>query len=199
MNTLKIFGWLSHFLWVTMLLLCIFFGLLVYSDFSNTDHQTWLIQFMGKEVSNDENTVYFRVFSLISYITYLLYFYAITLFNLCVRLFEKRIFFDEKIIKRLKKIGLILITNLIIVFLLGKLFVIRSERIIKRFKKIGLSFITNFIIVFLLGKLFVIHSEKVIQASTNFSSQILTKLEAPLGSLILAFFFLVLSQVFKEA
>jgi len=167
MRTLKIFGWLSHFLWVSMLLFDVFFGLLVYADFSNTDHQTWFIQFMGKEVSNDENTVYFRAFSLIAYVTYLLYFYAITLFNLCVRLFEKRIFFDKKIIKR--------------------------------FKKIGLIFITNFIIVFLLGKLFVIHSEKVIQASTNFSSQILTKLEAPLGSLILGFFFLVLSKVFKEA
>src|SRR5690554_4773161 len=167
MKTLKIFGWLSHFLWVGMLLFGVFFGVLVYADFSNTDYQTWFIQFMGKEVPVNENTVYFRAFSLIAYVTYLLYFYAITLFNLCVRKFEKRIFFDEKIIKH--------------------------------FKNIGFIFITNFIIVFLLDRMFVIHSEKVIQASTNFSNTLLTKLEAPLGSLIIGFFFLVLSKVFKEA
>src|SRR5690554_1381086 len=113
------------------------------------------------------NKSYFQIFISICFIVYLLYFYTITLFNLCVRKFEKRIFFDEKIIKH--------------------------------FKNIGFIFITNFIIVFLLDRMFVIHSEKVIQASTNFSSTILTKLEAPLGSLILGFFFLVLSQVFKEA
>ncbi|SEI02353.1 Protein of unknown function [Paenimyroides aquimaris] len=168
MRTLKIFGWLSHFLWATMLLLCIFFGVLVYSEFNNNqEYQNWLIEFMGREVATENNKSYFQIFISVCFIVYLLYFYAITLFNLCVRKFEKRIFFDEKIIKR--------------------------------FKKVGFIFITNFIIVFLLDRMFVIHSEKTIQASTNFSNSILTKLEAPLGSLIIGFFFLVLSQVFKEA
>lgn len=167
MRTLKIFGWLSHFLWVSMLLLCVFFGLLVYSEFSSVNHQDWFIEFMGREISTEDNKVYFRIFIIICFAIYIMYFYAITLFNLCVRQFEKRIFFEDKIIKR--------------------------------FKKVGSIFIANFIIIFLLGKMFVIHSEKITQTSTNFSSQVLTKLEAPLGSLILGFFFLVLSQVFKEA
>ena len=167
MKTLKIFGWLSHFLWASILLLSIFFGLLVYSEFNSVDHQDWFIEFMGREISIEDNKVYFRIFIIICFVVYIMYFYAITLFNLCVRQFEKRIFFDDKIIKR--------------------------------FKKIGSIFITNFIIIFILGKIFIIHSEKIIKESTNFSVQILTKLEAPLGSLILGFFFLVLSQVFKEA
>jgi len=168
MKTLKIFGWLSHFLWVSMLLFGVFFGILVYSEFNNSqEHQNWLVEFMGREVATESNKSYFQIFISICCIVYLLYFYAITLFNLCVRKFEKRIFFDEKIIKH--------------------------------FKNIGFIFITNFIIVFLLDRMFVIHSEKVIQASTNFSNTLLTKLEAPLGSLIIGFFFLVLSKVFKEA
>ena len=47
--------------------------------------------------------------------------------------------------------------------------------------------------------MFKIHSEQIITSSTNFSQSILTKLNAPMGSLIIGFFFLVLSQVFKEA
>ncbi len=167
MRTLKIFGWLSHFLWASMLLLCIFFGMLVYSEFVNEDQTTWFISFFGREIPIENNKGYVKVFMIICYIIYLFYFYAVTLFNLCVRKFENRIFFDLKIINR--------------------------------FRKIGLIFITNYIIVFLLGKLFVIHSEKSFHESTNFSKVILNELEAPLGGLIIGFFFLVLSQVFKEA
>lgn len=167
MKTLKIFGWLSHFLWVSMLLLCIFFGILVYSEFVNEEQSTWFINFFRREVSIEDNKIYVKVFMFICYIIYLLYFYAVTLFNLCVRKFENRIFFDLKIIKR--------------------------------FRKIGIIFIVNYLAVFILGKLFVIHSEKTIQESTNFSKTILKELEAPLGGLIIGFFFLVLSQVFKEA
>ncbi len=167
MRTLKIFGWLSHFLWVTMLILCIFFGKVVYSEFVSEDQNIWLVKFLGSKISPEENIIYVKVFIIICYIIYLLYFYAVTLFNLCVRKFEKRIFFDLKIIKR--------------------------------FRKIGLIFITNFIIVFILGKLFEIHSEASVDGSTKFSKVILKELAAPLGGLIIGFFFLVLSQVFKEA
>lgn len=167
MKTLKIFGWLSHFLWASMMVLSVFFGMLVYSDFKHTNHQTWLIEFMGKEIPVENNTIYFRTFLIISYLVYLLYFYAVFLFNLCVRQFEKRLFFDDKIISR--------------------------------FKKIGFVFVASYIAVFLLGKLFTIHSERVITSSTNLSERIISELKAPLGGLIIGFFFLVLSQVFKEA
>ncbi|WP_177760617.1 DUF2975 domain-containing protein [Flavobacterium sp. I3-2] len=167
MKTLKIFGWLSHFLWASMLLLTIFFGILVYSEFTSTYSESWFIEFMGKEIQNDSKKTYLLTFMLICFCIYSLYFYAITLFNLCVRKFEKRIFFDHSIIKR--------------------------------FRKIGIIFISNYIAVLILGKVFSIHSGKEITSSTDFSTIVLEKLDSPLGSLIIGFFFLVLSQVFKEA
>ena len=167
MRTLKIFGWLSHFLWVSMLLLTIFFGILVYSEFSSSYSESWLVEFMGKEIQSESKKTYLLIFMLLCFGIYVMYFYAITLFNLCVRKFEKRIFFDLSIIKQ--------------------------------FKKIGIIFISNYIAVLILGKIFSIHSEKDITSSTDFSTIVLEKLDSPLGSLIIGFFFLVLSQVFKEA
>lgn len=167
MKTLKIFGWLSHFLWASMLILTIFFGILVYSEFTTNYSETWFIEFMGKEIQNDSKKTYLLTFMLLCLGIYSLYFYAITLFNLCVRKFEQRIFFDESIIKR--------------------------------FKKIGIIFISNYIAVLIIGKVLTIHSEKIITNSTNFSTSVLEKLDSPLGSLMIGFFFLVLSQVFKEA
>ena len=167
MKTLKIFGWLSHFLWASMLLLTIFFGILVYSEFTTSYNETWFIEFMGKEIQTDSQKPYLLIFMLLCLVIYVMYFYAIILFNLCVRKFEKRIFFDESVIKR--------------------------------FKKIGIIFISNYIVVLILGKIFTIHSEKNITNSTDFSTSVLEKLDSPLGSLMIGFFFLVLSQVFKEA
>ena len=167
MRTLKIFGWLSHFLWASMLLLTIFFGILVYSEFTTTYSESWFIEFMGKEIHTDSQKTYLLTFMVLCFGIYVLYFYAITLFNLCVRKFEKRIFFDLSIIKR--------------------------------FKIIGIIFITNYIVILILGKIFSIHSAKEITSSTDFSTSVLEKLDSPLGSLIIGFFFLVLSQVFKEA
>jgi len=167
MRTLKIFGWLSHFLWATMFILCVFFGILIYSEFTNNNQQDWFIQFWGKTIPTENNKKYLIVFLLVSYVIYLLYFYAIFLFNLCVRKFEKRIFFDQSIINR--------------------------------FRKIGLIFIINYFVIFLLGKIFIIHSEKLVRSSTNFSEVILNELKAPMGSLIIGFFFIVLGQAFKEA
>src|SRR5690606_18491158 len=71
--------------------------------------------------------------------------------------------------------------------------------IIKQFKTIGIIFITNYILITILDFVFKIHSEQAITSSTNFSESILNKLSAPMGSLIIGFFFLVLSQVFKVA
>nr|WP_297308505.1 DUF2975 domain-containing protein [uncultured Flavobacterium sp.] len=167
MKILKIFGWLSHFLWASMLLLTIFFGVLVYSEFTSSHSETWFIELMGKEIQTESRKSYILTFMLLCFAVYVMYFYAITLFNLCIRKFEKRIFFDESIIKR--------------------------------FKKIGIIFISNYIAVLILGKIFTIHSEKNITSSTDFSTNVLEKLDSPLGSLMIGFFFLVLSQVFKEA
>ena len=167
MRTLKLFGWLSHFLWASMLLLSIFFGILLYSEFSVTNHDNWIIEFLGYKISSKDNKTYIRVFMIICFLIYLSFLYAITLFNLCVRKFEKRIFFDAFIINQ--------------------------------FRTIGAVFIINYILITLLDFMFKIHSEQIITASTNFSQSLLTKLNAPMGSLIIGFFFLVLSQVFKEA
>jgi len=167
MRTLKLFGWLSHFLWASMVILSIFFGILLYSEFNVTNHDNWLIEFMGNKISAEDNKTYIRSFMLICFLIYLGFFYAITLFNLCVRKFEKKVFFDRFIINK--------------------------------FRTIGIIFITNYIIITILDFMFKIHSEQIITSSTNFSQSILTKLNAPMGSLIIGFFFLVLSQVFKEA
>lgn len=167
MKALKIFGWLSHFLWASMLLLTIFFGILIYSEFNSSHSESWLVEFLGKQIPTETKKSYLLIFMVLCFAIYVLYFYAITLFNLCVRKFEKKIFFDETIIKR--------------------------------FKKIGIIFITNYISVLILGKIFSIHSAQVKTETTNFSNSVLEKLNSPLGSLMLGFFFLVLSQVFKEA
>lgn len=167
MKTLKLFGWLSHFLWASMIILTVFFGILLYSEFRINNYDNWLITFIGRTIDTNENFLYLRSFMITCFVIYLGYFYAITLFNLCVRKFEKRIFFHPFIIKQ--------------------------------FKTIGIIFITNYILITILDFVFKIHSEQAITSSTNFSESILNKLSAPMGSLIIGFFFLVLSQVFKEA
>ena len=96
MKTLKIFGWLSHFLWASMLILALFFGILLYSEFNVTNHDNWLIEFMGNKISKEDNKNYIRSFMIICFIIFLSFLYAITLFNLCVRKFEKRIFFRKR-------------------------------------------------------------------------------------------------------
>lgn len=167
MRTIKIFGWLSHFLWATLVLLSIFFSILVYGTLTDATDQSWLIQFMGKDVANDQKTLYFRTFVCLSYAIYLLYFYAIILFNLCVRMFEKKQFFDQKIIQR--------------------------------FKKIGLIFVANYLMAYALGKIFTIYSDNTVAKLTNFSELVITKIQTPLSGLMIGFFFLVLSKIFKEA
>jgi len=89
MRTLKIFGWLSHFLWASMLLFTIFFAILVYSEFSSTYSESWFIEFMGKEIQMESKKTYILTFMILCFGIYTLYFYAIALFNLCVRKFKK--------------------------------------------------------------------------------------------------------------
>ena len=115
MRTLKLFGWLSHFLWASMLLLSIFFGILLYSEFSVTNHDNWMIEFLGNKISSKDNKTYIRVFMIICFLIYLSFLYAITLFNLCVRKFEKRIFFDAFIINQFRTIGAVFIINYILI------------------------------------------------------------------------------------
>ncbi len=128
MKTLKIFGWLSHFLVVAVFLLGIVFTLMIYSEFSNTDQKNWMISFMGNEVSTSDNKYYLLLFLGICYALYLLYFYAVWLFNLCVRSFEKRSFFHAKTIRRFRIIGYLFIFIYAITWVMGNVFSIHSER-----------------------------------------------------------------------
>lgn len=167
MKSLKIFGWMSHFLLVAVFLLGVLFSLMIYSEFSNLNQEDWTITVMGKEVGIADNKYYLLLFLSICYALYLLYFYAIWLFNLCVRSFEKRIFFHVKIIRR--------------------------------FRVIGYLFVFIYVATWLIGNAFSIHSDRVPSGSTDFSHQLISELQQPLGGLIIGFLFIVLGEVFHEA
>lgn|SRR5690606_5468111 len=170
MRTLKIFGWLSHFLWVYMLIICIIYGITFLPEITKDNQPLMLVTFLGDKIPIENNGIYAKAFIIICYIIYFIYFYAISLFNLCVLKFKKSNFFDSKNIKRFQKIGLIFIVNYIIVFLLGKMFDINVTA----------------------------ENNSVFQYN-NISKPILKELQSPLGGLLIGVFFLVLSQVFKEA
>ena len=50
-----------------------------------------------------------------------------------------------------------------------------------------------------LGKIFTIYSDNTVAKLTNFSELVITKIQTPLSGLMIGFFFLVLSKIFKEA
>lgn len=167
MKPLKIFGWLSHFLLVTVFLLGIVFAIMIYSEFGTIHQQNWLITFLGREVNASEDKYYLILFLSICYTLYILYVYTIWLFNLCVRSFEKRVFFNVKIIRR--------------------------------FRTIGYIFVFIYLTTWVLSKVFSIHSSRIPTASTDFSRQLVSELQQPLGGLIIGFLFIVLAEVFNEA
>lgn len=170
MKTLKTFGWLSRFLWIYMLVVCIIYGITFLPEITKENQPLMLVTFLGNKIPIENNGIYAKIFIIICYIIYLIYFYAVTLFNLCVLKFEKSNFFDSKSIKRFQKIGFIFIANYLIVFLLGKMY------------DINVASENNSIFLY-----------------NNISRPILKELQAPLGGLFIGVFFLVLSQVFIEA
>ena len=167
MRTLKIFGWLSHFLLVTIFLLGILFFLATKSSFRYDNYSEWTLLINGTEDVYNKSII-IKGFLILSWILYILYFIAIFLFNLSVRNFEKRDFYNNKHSKRFKRIGIIFIFNYLLTFALSKYLIIKRP-------------------------------EDSIEIILPISEAIFNQLQSPLGGLIIGFFFLVLSQVFKEA
>jgi len=167
MRTLKIFGWLSHFLTVAIFLFGIIFFLATKSSFRYDDYSEWTLLINGDEFI-DEKDIIIKSFFILIWILYILYFVAIFLFNLSVRNFEKRDFYNNKHSKRFNWIGLIFIFNYSVALILSNYIIIQRP-------------------------------DDVIDKSLPFSEIAFNQLQSPLGGLIIGFFFLVLSQVFKEA
>jgi len=167
MKTLKIFGWLSHFLMITIFLIGILFFLATKSSFRFDDYSKWTLLINNIQETNHKGT-YIKMFFILIWILYILYFIAIFIFNLSVRDFEKRIFISLKHSNRFRLVGIIFIFNYIISLILNQYIIIRTP-------------------------------DDPTQTSHLFSEKILTNFQTPLGGLIIGFFFLVLSQVFKEA
>lgn len=170
MRTLKIFRWLSHFLLIYMIGTCVMYGITFLPEIVKENQPLMLVKFLGDKIPIEKNGIYIKIFIITCYVIYLVYVYAIILFNLCVLKFEKKIFFHVKNINMLKKIGYIFIINYIIVFLIGKIFSIELAT-------------TN-------TNLFLYN---------NFSKPVLKELESPLGGLLLGLLFLTLSKVFEIA
>lgn len=167
MKTLKIFGWLSHFLTVVIFLFGIIFFFATKSSFRYDDYSEWILLINGHNVVENKGVI-IKSFFILIWILYILYFVAIFLFNLSVRNFEKRDFYNDK----------------------------HSIR----FNWIGILFIFNYTVTFILSKYIVIQRpDDVIDKNLPFSEVAFNQLQSPLGGLIIGFFFLVLSQVFKEA
>lgn len=167
MNTLKIFGWLSHFLTVTIFLLGIIFFFATKSSFNYDDYSEWTLLINDIPQTNHKE-IYIKAFFILISILYILYFISVFTFNLSVRDFEKKIFISLKHAKRFKVIGFIFIINYIVTKLLNHFILIQTPDYPAK---------TNYV----------------------FSDKIFTEFQTPLGGLIIGFFFLVLSQVFKEA
>ena len=167
MRTLKIFGWLSHFLTVAIFLFGIIFFLATKSSFRYDDYSEWILLINDNNVVEKKDII-IKSFFILIWILYILYFIAIFLFNLSVRNFEKRDFYNNKHSKRFNWIGIIFIFNYLITFALSKYLIIKRP-------------------------------EDSIEITLPISEAIFNQLQSPLGGLIIGFFFLVLSQVFKEA
>jgi len=167
MRTLKIFGWLSHFLTVAIFLFGIIFFFATKSSFRYDDFSEWTLLINGDEFI-EEKDIIIKSFFILIWILYILYFVAIFLFNLSVRNFEKRDFYNNKHSKRFNWIGLIFIINYLLTFTLSKYLIIQRP-------------------------------DDFVDKSLPFSELAFRQLQSPLGGLIIGFFFLVLSQVFKEA
>ena len=167
MRTLKILGWLTHFLTVAIFLFGIVFFFATKSSFRYDDFSEWILFINGTELIEDKSVI-IKSFFIIIWILYLLYFVAIFLFNLSVRNFEKRDFYNNKHSKRFNWIGIIFIFNYTVALILSNYLIIQRP-------------------------------DDIIDKSLPFSKLAFTQLQSPLGGLIIGFFFLVLSQVFKEA
>lgn len=167
MKTLKIFGWLSHFLVITLFVLGIIFFLATKSSFRFDDYSKWTLLINDIEKINHKDLI-IKGFLIVIWILYILYFIAIFLFNLSVRNFEKKDFYNDKHSKRFRWIGVIFIFNYIV--------------------SLGLS-----------KSILIVRPDDVISKSLPISETVFREFQTPLGGLIIGFFFLVLSQVFKEA
>lgn len=167
MRTLKIFGWLSHFLTVAIFLFGIIFFFATKSSFRYDDFSEWILLINSNNVVEKKDII-IKSFFILIWILYILYFIAIFLFNLSVRNFEKRDFYNYKDSKRFNWIGIIFVFNYTVALILS-------------------SYIT------------IQRPDDVIDKSLPFSEIAFNQLQSPLGGLIIGFFFLVLSKVFKEA
>ncbi len=83
MRTLKIFGWLSHFLIVTIFLFGIIFFLATKSSFRYDDYSEWTLLINDISILANKGVV-IKSFLILIWILYILYFIAIFLFNLSV-------------------------------------------------------------------------------------------------------------------
>lgn len=167
MRTLKIFGWLSHFLTVAIFLFGIIFFLATKSSFRYDDFSGWTLLINGSEHIYNKDLI-IKGFFLLVWFLYLLYFVAVFLFNLSVRNFEKRDFYNHKHSKRFNWIGGIFIFNYIVALILSNYIIIQRP-------------------------------DDIIDKTLPISESAFKEFQTPLGGLLIGFFFLVLSQVFKEA
>lgn len=167
MRTLKLFGWLCHFLTVTIFLLGIIFFLATKSSFQFDDFSQWTIVINDIQ-QNDNKDFFIKSFFIAIWIMYIIYFVAIFIFNLSVRDFEKKKFIHSNHIKRFQWIGILFIFNYLVSALIKQFIIIRK-------------------------------TDDPIEVAFIFSEKISTEFQTPLGGLLIGLFFLVFSQVFKEA
>ena len=80
MRTLKIFGWLCHFLTVTIFLLVIVFFLATKSSFQFDDFSQWTIVINDIQ-QNDNKDFFIKSFFIAIWIMYIIYFVAIFIFR----------------------------------------------------------------------------------------------------------------------
>lgn len=167
MRTLKLFGWLCHFLTVTLFLFGIVFFLVTKSSFRYNDYSEWTLLISGQEYT-DEKDIIIKSFFIGIWVMYIIYFVAIFIFNLSVRDFEKKKFIHSNHIKRFQWIGILFIFNYLVSELIKQFIVVRKP-------------------------------DDPVEVAFIFSEKITTEFQTPLGGLLIGLFFLVLSQVFKEA
>lgn len=73
MKTLKLFRWLSHFLWIYMVIICIIYGFSFFPEINKENHPSMLVTFLGEKIPIENNGIYIKVFIifLLSYISIL--------------------------------------------------------------------------------------------------------------------------------
>ena len=167
MRTLKLFGWLCHFLTVTLFLFGIIFFLATKSTLQFDDFSQWTITINNIEQYENKELL-IKSFFIGIWLMYIIYFVAIFTFNLSVRDFEKKKFIHSNHIKRFQWIGILFIFNYFVSALIKQFITIRKP-------------------------------DDPIEVAFIFSEKISTEFQTPLGGLLIGLFFLVLSQVFKEA